>query len=309
MKLKNVVKKGCGGCQPVVISGNVTATDEERWSGIGTDSLSSVTTSYLPIPEAPTEDAINGYFAHLASVVVPDFYLGSVVGARQLLNIGVRTRTPAGGLDLLEQDVISPMWSFQDGSATFYVRWIADQQLNGGPTPGVTPLPLNFSDNIYVDTTSWLAKQVAPYVPLNGGQPPGVPVLYMDQMQGIFYPWNLGGKYLYEGYTYRGPGRFALYVWVKQTDPATRVNPSGTPTRIEDIFVRNNPLSRYTSVSGGLDVRLVPFQHGRSTKLERMLSMEQAFDRISKGHRLSTKRGPRKLTEKEILQKLLGKKR
>lgn len=295
------------GCIPFLASSTSLGVDPERWEGIGTDSLGGNMVNYLVVPEEPTPDPEHRYFGHLSTVAVPDFYVGELVGLRQATIIGTRRRaTPDSELVCTEQEQISPFWAFPDGNVTWYVRWTPGIPKSGDPPPSGPGG--NFSNQITCATTAWLAKQVSPYVPLNGAQPPGTSVIYLDQIIGQQFPWVRSGNYLYEGYTFIGPGRFDLYVSVYQTDPSRDrgppLVPPPVPTRIEDIFVRDNPLARYIAVAGELDVRNVPFETLRSTARDRRADPRARARASELMRKISTPREPPPRGKKTVEQQI-----
>lgn len=265
------------GCSPFLDSSLPKASDPERWEGIGTDSLGSNGVGYLPVPEAPTTSAETRYFGHISTKYVPDFYLGGLVGLRQSIVIGTARRAnPDDELTHTEQEQLSPFWAFPDGNVTWYVTWIPGR---AQPVhPPTANLGTNFSTEIYGTHAAWLAKSVAPYLPLNGGQPPGTAVAQLDKLTSLLFQYRVQGFSFYEGFTFIGPGRFDLWVSVRQTDPNRQrptLQPAPVPTRIEDIFVAGNPLARYMSVAGDLLVRNVPFDVMRSTAADRRATAEE----------------------------------
>jgi len=269
--------KHAAGCATFLTSNLSKGIDPERWDGIGTDPLGGVGVAYLPVPEAPTTNPRHRYFGHLSTVVVPDFYLGELVGLRQSIVIGTRRQADEDSEAVYtEQEQISPFWAFPDGNVTWFVTWTPGSTGVLTSTPPALPGTPNFSSELKIGHAAWLAKSVNPYLPLNGGMPPGVPVATLDKLTSLLYNYRVEGFSFYEGYTFIGPGRFDLFVSVRQTDPErNRGNqpvPAPVPTRIEDIFVRDNPMARYMSVAGDLAVRIVPFSTFRSTALDRRAS-------------------------------------
>jgi len=210
---------------------------------------------------------------------VPDFYLGQLVGLRQSIVIGTRRQADLDSEAVYtEQEQLSPFWSFPDGNVTWFVTWTPGRPMQPF-APGPTALGENFSQDLLITHAAWLAKSTAPYVPLNGGMPPGLMVAQFDTLTSLLFQYRTQGFSFYEGSPSIGPGRFDLYVSVSQTNPernrGTPLNPAPVPTRIEDIFVAGNPLARYMSVAGDLAVRKVPFSVMRSTAQERWASSEE----------------------------------
>jgi len=274
--MKNPARNQSNKCSVILDTNLTKATDSARWAGIGTDPIGGVGVAYLPVPSDPTIEPNNRYFGHLSTVYVPDFFVGQLVGLRQSIVIGTERRAnPESEVVYTEQEQLSPFWSFPDGNVTWFVTW----------TPGRPRQPLvqqpgqpaeNFSNEIYITHAAWLAKRVSPYLPLNGGMPPGQSVAQFDVLTSLLFQYRTQGFSFYEGSPHVGPGRFDLYVSVRQTNPARdrgdQPQPPPVPTRIEDIFVRDNPLARYMSVAGDIAVRRIEFSAMRSTAEDRWSS-------------------------------------
>ncbi len=228
--------------------------------GIGSDAYGSRGIDYLEVPAAPTPDPQHRYLGMLCSVAVPEGMIGELVSIKQGILLAAEYRaTPESELEIVTCEQTSIYWSPPDGNVTWYICWVA-----GGGHPRTSPpeplLQENYSSDPQYDGTAWLATQVTPYIPLNGGMPPGDPFVQMATINHLGWPITESGKRRSRGQMVTGPGLIQLVVSVRQTNPARDRGPRGNsplvPSLPEDIFLKNNPTGRYFGVSGGLVVNL-----------------------------------------------------
>ncbi|MCC6597095.1 MAG: hypothetical protein IT477_11350 [Rhodanobacteraceae bacterium] len=246
---------GTGDSITEVVSSGYDASLE----GIGNDWLGTRGSDLIWLPPEPTTAPNRRLLIHLCSQVVAEQQWGSVESFRQAILIGAcavgETEDPyeRGEVDCAQQEQVSPFWHFPDaGIPLFVLTWIpGDTQDTSAPPDG----PPGWSQSLYIASSAILFNQVAPYIPPAGGEPPGEIIALIKSLR---YRWDGSGGRLQQRVWRRGPGRFALYCSVWQTDPdryrGPRPQTPPQPTRIEDIFVQNNPSARYVAVGGAMTV-------------------------------------------------------
>lgn len=236
--------------------------------GIGSDWLGGRGSTLIRVPAEPTTAPNRRILIHACCAIVRPNEKAAIKTLRQAYEIGVYAR----GVDLQDPlldgemieaaiDQTSPFWRFPDGNIVAVVTWSPGSPktiFGNDPQP---PAPIGWTTNLYTKDSAVLYQQVAPYIPPNGGKPPGelVDSLFLRDLR---YPWQntLGGGQL--SYWRMGPGRFDLWFSIRQTNPLRErgLQPQTSPTffRTEDLFVDANPLARYTGVAGAMIVQYQP---------------------------------------------------
>jgi hypothetical protein len=235
-----------------------TVAYDKTIEGISSDPYGGQFSSLLRVPKEPTLSPDTRYLGHLASIAVPKDTWAAVVGLRMAYVIGAEQQIDDGNGEtvLYELEQSSPFWRFPDGNIVTYIQWVPPVEMGNGLLPSDPP---GFTSNLYTRDTAWIYKTLPPaYTPLNGGLPPGEQLDGPGVLFDLRNPWNQHGIGTDSHVYHRGPGRFAIYVSVWQTNPARDRGQQATtliPSRPEDIFVKNNPTARYTGVAGSINVR------------------------------------------------------
>ena len=221
---------------------------------------------------------LNRYLFMLCAFNVNKGQCARLRGWRELLTIGIKQETDAGAFRVVEQEVFSPFWKFQDGNVSFHLMDMGPPGGQGLPLTVRGPFDLdNFKfrwatspallydtgtvvpagDPFYVDLTTYVAP--------NQGKPYGIPLIPgMGVMYDLRTPWRSGGLPWHAiDIPVQGPRTVALFASVRQTDPDTRIAlvPPTAPAIFypeglspEEQFLLNFPEAVYWRVGGGLIV-------------------------------------------------------
>jgi hypothetical protein len=229
------------------------------------------------------------YLFNLCSFSVPHGVKARILGYRQLATLGYvqpATTDPTAPAAVVEQEITSPFWRFQDGNISWHIRQLGAPGAQGIPPRTGNPLavlknPLPLSatfrysespallyenmtlpagDNLYVDLET--------YQPPKKGRPWGQTV-YTGH-QGTFYDlraeWHTPGAWtsLGESMEIEGPDTIAFFASVRQSDPTSRgklKSPAAGGAFTfsgglsdEEQFLQNFPGAIYWRVGGALIV-------------------------------------------------------
>lgn len=198
-----------------------------------------------------------------------------ILGYRQLVTIGAANVGAGEGSTprFVEQEVLSPMWRFQDGNVWMGLRYTGGP--NGQGVPIQTPVPylpakgtsfrfgmapsllyeaivLPAGDSQYVDLTA--------YVPPNGGKPWGQPIQSGNDWLSLQTPWRTHGAWDALDIEVEGPDTVSCFISVLQSNPSTRrplfvsdpFYPGGLSP--EEQFLLNFPGAIYWRVGASLIV-------------------------------------------------------
>lgn len=180
-----------------------------------------------------------------------------LVGFRQMLTIGAPQSQPASSNSyILEQQVLTPFWHFQDATVNWQIRRVK-------PFVQQTANLLNSASNTFRYSTSPSVLFETALKPPYGGQAPGDPLVEY----GSFY--DLRNNWIEPTHTdipIEGPCDIAFFASVRQTNVETRVvfppldaNPANTNNAIppEDVFTFNFT-AIYWRIAGALIFEEVP---------------------------------------------------
>lgn len=248
---------------------------DENLQLVGNDPLVSPYNVGLRVPSSPTTFSVPStrYLFMLARAKFQAHERARLVGVRQLATIGTPISNGNEGSSLadyiLEKQITSPFWRFQDGS----ISWHILRSKPGLTVPSGNPLNIDsvmFRDSdtpalLYETYTAPFAgggNAITAYVPPFGGRPlPNGDPLTPDLggFHDIRYPWN-AGQFDDIDIEIEGPCTISFYASVKQTDPASRtllVVPASLPGGVdsipaEDAFVANFVDTIYWRVAGAL---------------------------------------------------------
>lgn len=251
----------------------VSAAVDPSKAGIGSSpwlgDISNTGVTVLPLAAAQLTP-VNRQLFRLCSVDIPSGGQVRIRGLRTLVTIGqefpVSEEAPAGTF-VFEREVVSPLWSFQDGNVSWHVRhepnmfstWeVADAAQTGGTSPMLSG----------EDSALLYVPPFAVYVAPGSGIPPGGDADYLGTWRDQRYPWTNTDWDL--AVPVFGPGRVTMYASVLQTNPSTRVAlPQLTPPapftdpvtcgmRPEDQFLLQFPSAVYRRVAGAMLVEVFP---------------------------------------------------
>lgn len=236
-----------------------TVTSDDDWNGVGSSPfVGDLGKIGIKIPTAATESQSTRYLARLCGVEIPSGYAIVLRGVRQYATI--RAELTLNGILLpLEAEITSPGWSFIDGNISWHLRHQQNQfarhRADPAQTPGTDPMMQGLSPALLYDPTL-----AAPYVPPNGGRPPGNSVYGLGTWRDMRYPWTSTDWTL--STVVRGPGSVVFYASVHQTDPDAEIRPVYPDVdgmRPEDRFVSNFIRTAvYGRVAGSMIFELLP---------------------------------------------------
>jgi hypothetical protein len=255
-----------------------TTGADEYLQLIGSDPFGSVSSVGLRVPFAPTTDPKKRYLFLLASFTLAEGEHARISGFRQLVTIGSTQSYGSGtseGSIVIEQEVRSPFWRFQDGNVSWHINTVGTPNASEIPqTPGNGPVDCASFKQYWADGPALLYGPPAPpkpegnvytnvvdYVPPNGGKPYGTA---SDSKLGTMYDlrtqWLTHGGWSALDIPVIGPKTVAFFASVRQTNPETRhalVVPSpfyGGGLSPEEQFLLNFPGAQYWRVGGALRV-------------------------------------------------------
>lgn len=239
---------------PNVVEIASAASDEDA-TAVGTTPWSGDRSSTgLHIPPAPTTAQTNRYLFRLCGVEIPVGYSILIKGLRQVATLR-STEEINGQPRILEREIVSPLWRFQDGNISWHLRLQTQQfaptVFDPAQIAGTSP------DMRALDSGLLYRPPLVPYVALGAGQPPGVSVGDLGTWRDIRYPWDESKWTLSE--LVRGPGAVVFYASVHQPDPANRPQyPTVRGLRPEDQFLGNFPNAIYGHIGGSMIFEMMP---------------------------------------------------
>jgi len=206
--------------------------------------------SGLVLPVAPTTSSELRYLVRLCGLRLGPYVRCVVRWVRQLLTIGTELPTEQGGAVIpVEQEVISPTWRFIDGNVSWHLRKLAVKRGTYIRQPSDVVAFPPYTALQEGQLSGILTRQVTPYIPLNGGIPPGEDIGGLGNMRDMRYPYANGVLPNDLNLEVVGPADVIFFASVWQTDPETRPNPpdpgNTSALRPEDRFVLQYPESRY----------------------------------------------------------------
>jgi hypothetical protein len=193
-----------------------------------------------------------------------------ILGYRQLVTIG---QAGVPGIRFVEQEVISPVWRFEDGNVWMGLRRLGPPNANG--IPFQTPVPYPPLDGtafrwsmgsslLFESLTSpdSYYTHLSAYTPPNRGRPWGTPLDSGNDWLSLQTQWRTHGAWNALDLAVEGPDTIGLAISVLQTDPSTRdaiqlpetFRPGGLS--IEEQFLLNFPNAIYWRVGGSLIVEV-----------------------------------------------------
>jgi len=235
---------------------------DEQLQGVGGDAYGTPFFTGLRVPTLASPSVSNRYLFMLCGFQLAERVKARIVGWRQLATIGL---VSAG--NLLEQEILSPVFRFPDGNISWHLRMVPGdllESLTGGLPPPISPtnnLAFRMSNTpalLYETATltgSGNYVDLTAYTPPNLGRPYGEPVGQFTTLPDLRTPWRDAHAWSALDLPIEGPGFFALFASVKQTagtSHAAPTNPGGEP--IEWQFIANHPTAIYWRVGGALIV-------------------------------------------------------
>jgi len=190
----------------------------------------------------------------LCGVEVPNQFGIIIRGLRQLITIRHTEVQPNGLPLILEREVVSPLWRFQDGNVSWHLvlqqQQFAAHVFDPAQTAGTSP------EERGLDTALLYNPPLTPYFPPGAGYPPGKGIGDLGTFRDIRFPWTDTNWTMEE--MVRGPGAVVLYASVFQTNPAIRpVYPSFDGMRPEDRFLSDFADARYGRIAGAIIFEIV----------------------------------------------------
>lgn len=244
----NLPKGGWASCEDHVIEVSSAAFDPDL-TGIGSTPWSGDQASTgLQVPVAPTTGPTNRYLFRLCGVEIPIGYAITIRLLRQAATIR-QTDILNGEPRIIEQDITSPFWHFQDGNISWHLRLqkqqFAPKGFDAAQIAGTSP------EMRALDSALLYRPPLVPYSALGSGQPPGTSVGDMGTFRDIRFPWQNNSLSL--STLVKGPGAVVFYASVFQTNPDIRpLYPAVLGMRPEDQFLGNFPRAVYGRVAGAM---------------------------------------------------------
>lgn len=227
---------------------------DENLQLVGSDASGGTDYVGLRVPDFNVE--FNGRYMFM--LCMARFNAGErarLVGFRQMLTIGA-TPTGAAPFYIMEQQVLSPWWHFQDADVNWQIRRVK-------PFVQQTANLANRASNTFRYSTSpsilFENATGAPY----GGQAPGDPLVEYGSFYDIRNNWKCPTD---TDLPIEGPCDIAFFASLKQTNIGTRTvftpldaNPANTNNAIpvEDVFTFNFT-AIYWRIAGALIFEEVP---------------------------------------------------
>lgn len=239
---------GWASCEDNVIEVASEAFDPDL-TGIGSTPWSGDQASTgVRVPVAPTTDPGNRYLFRLCGVEIPSGYAIMMRLLRQLVTIR-QTDILNGEPRIIEREVESPFWRFQDGNVSWHLRLqkqqFAPKTFDPAQVAGTSP------EMRALDASLLYRPPLVPYLALGAGQPPGTSVGAFGTFRDIRFPWQNQSHSL--SVLVKGPGAVVFYASVFQPDPDIRpLYPSVAGMRPEDQFLGNFPRAIYGRVAGAM---------------------------------------------------------
>lgn len=240
----------------------------------GGDAFKGNVSTGILVPQAT--DNTDGRF--LCLLAYASFQSGRrvrLVGVRQYLSIGAPQTSDSGVSSFFEKQVTSPLWRFPDGNASWHVMALPPNTqrpaflgaLPAGVSGNATnQLPgfafVNTKGPAVLSLTSAIDDAAdGKYLPPNGGRPFGAPLTGdLGNIHDLRWPWGSANSWHYSvDVPINPPCDVAMYVSIKQTNTATRNNPTvpeGVNLSVlspEDQFYLSFPTTAvYWRVAGSL---------------------------------------------------------
>lgn len=220
----------------------------------------------LILPPDPTAEPRFRYLCRLASLEVNPKTTCIIRHIREYLTIG-QVVTSQGNPDyIVERQVVTPHWHFNDGNVSWHLTTDA---LKSGSVQPRTVRASNYSPDdrglhaaiLYRTLPTSVDPGSDTYRPLYGGLPPGDGVGGMGMMHDLRFPWRATRSENCGLPIIAGPCRVTLWASVRQTDVEQRFVPELANTdglEPEEVFLQNYRSARYWRVAGELVLDLYP---------------------------------------------------
>lgn len=219
----------------------------------------------LVLPPEPTTSQATRVLVQCCAMGVPHNAVAYVRSMRQLLSVGWEREVGQGLFVPFELLLPShmPLFRFTDGNVSWHLQktgpGIPPRSATAGQPPSWSRTLQSIGPAILYDTLPPSLGGPG-YTPLNGGMPPGNPLL--GTIHDVRYPWNVpAGSWPELNIKVEGPGTIALYASVHQTNPAERLQPIvdaplpvTTTDVLSQIVVEGIQNARYWRVGGELVV-------------------------------------------------------
>lgn len=220
--------------------------------------------SFLEVPAVPSAPG-NRYLFRLCSYAVPPGKSARIVAIGQYTEIAALVPdTVRGGVYPVRREVLTPGWAFTDGNEA---RGLTTRKTPDSPPlvrdPGQLP---STTPNLYGFTPALIYQPApgggpVPYTAPGGGRWPGKIVQGLGLWRDKRFPWVLSGASL--DYSIDGGCTVDYWASVKQTDPATRPQLTGTiddPGALgpEDRTVLQFPGTQYSRIGGYMVLEVGP---------------------------------------------------
>lgn len=257
----------------------------------GSDPYDGTQFTGLRVPTLPTVDQKHRYLFMLDAFTLGEGARARITGYRQLVTIGLTQTGSSTAPRLVEQVVESPVFRFQDGNVSWHLRRIDPTNLDRLRTFAATPAILQTSGIqigplrapnlafrmsntpalLYTTPGTTLGMSgfyfdLAAYTPPNLGRPYGQPVGHLGTFHDLRTGWRTHGAWPNSlQIDCEGPGMWALFASVRQTNPSTRVALIAPAVSsfyscglsCEEQFLLNFPTAIYWRVAGSLIVQLL----------------------------------------------------
>jgi hypothetical protein len=243
------------------VAENSTAAFDPVRTGIGSSPFErDFSSSALFVPPVaqpnialPVSSPEQRYLFRLATQVVTSGDVCRLRGIRQAVTIG-QTVVNQFSIRDIEEEQVSPFWSFCDGNVSWHLRIVRMPPNEGGTFDAVGETFYALSNDLAGVEPALLYRSIAPIY-----QPPPLPgdgIAALATFYDIRYPWGRQGAGVTLDYVIYGPCIVTLFASVKQSNPITRIPlsaptyPSGLPP--EELFLLNYPNAVYRHISGSL---------------------------------------------------------
>ena len=242
----------------------------------------------LIIPQAAGTSYLTRYLFLLATYTFNPGEIARIRGMRQLLTIAAFPATGSGNagyLYPLELPVTTPTWHFSDANVSWHLRRM-------DPQPNVSSNAYNGPNLAYRMSSSpallfeRAQAESGGYLPPYGGRPPGnICVPDLGAFQDIRFPWKSDRAWDRLDVEIEGPGTFALFASVQQTNPNSRAVltlpgslPGGTTSAFppEELFIQNFPQSWYYRIGRSLIFREALLLPGNGCERRSVVQPEQS---------------------------------
>lgn len=246
---------------------------------IGGDPFGGSTAVGLRVPAlalANVDPALNRYLFNGCAYSIGEGAKARILGYRQLVTIGQGFASIEGSTPrFVEQEVLSPVWRFQDGNVWMGLRQAGGPNWQGIPTqtpvPATPPNGTSFRagmapsllyESITLPGANLYYPDLTAYVPPNQGRPWGRPIQSGNDWLSLQTQWRTHGAWHALDIEVEGPDTIAIFISVLQSNPSTRraLAPPGTffagGLSAEEQFLLNYPNAIYWRVGCSLIVEL-----------------------------------------------------